>query len=129
MEAPETLKYTKTHQWVRIDGEKAYVGITDYAQKTLGDIVYVELPEIGREVSIDEELSIIESVKAAEPIYSPLSGTIVEVNETINNSPETLNSDPFGIPLFAVQMKEIDELGKLLDHDGYRKAVEKEESN
>ena len=124
MEVPETLKYTRTHQWVRVDGEKAHVGITDYAQETLGDIVYVELPEIGKEVRIDEELTIIESVKAAEPIYSPISGTVVEVNETINNSPEALNSDPYGTSLFTVHMKDIEEIGKLLDHHEYREAVE-----
>ena len=114
MEVPETLKYTRTRQWVRLDGEKAHVGITDYAQETLGDIVFVELLEIGKEVRIDEDLSIIGSDKAAEPICSPISGMIVEVNETINKSPEILNSDPYSTSLFTVQIEAIDEIGKLL---------------
>jgi glycine cleavage system H protein len=124
VKTPEDLKYTKSHEWVRLDGTKATVGITDYAQDTLGDIVYIELPEIGRKVSIDEELTTIESVKAAEPIFAPLSGTISAVNSALNDGPEKINEDPYGTFLFEIDVTDESEISGLLDHAAYAAHVE-----
>ena len=124
MTTPKELRYTKSHEWVRIDGDVAYVGITDFAQDSLGDIVYIELPEIGRQVSIDEELTTIESVKAAEPIYAPVSGSVCEINEALNDTPEKMNEDPYGSFMFAVRYERSDEIEALLDSEVYSRFVE-----
>ena len=124
MTMPKELRYTKSHEWVRIDGDVAYVGITDFAQDSLGDIVYIELPEIGRQVSIDEELTTIESVKAAEPIYAPVSGSVCEINEALNDTPEKMNEDPYGSFMFAVRYERSDEIEALLDSEVYSRFVE-----
>ena len=129
MNLPENLKYTESHEWVRLEGKRAFVGITDYAQETLGDIVYIDLPEIGTEVDADEEITTIESVKAAEPIYSPLAGTIAMVNEDLNDSPESINSKPYEAYLFAVDLVDSDSYGSLMSSDEYARFVESEESN
>ena len=106
MNVPEDLKYTESHEWIRLDGSKAFVGITDYAQESLGDIVYIELPATGSSVAADEELTTIESVKAAEPIYSPLPGIITEVNEELNDKPELLNSQPYEAYIFVLELED-----------------------
>ncbi len=96
MKVEKGLFYTKEHEWARIENGKATVGITDYAQHQLGDIVYVELPEIGREVKQGEKIGVIESVKAVSELFSPLSGKITEVNEALKDQPELINQEPYG---------------------------------
>ena len=95
-EVPEQLYYTKEHEWVSVSGNVATVGITDYAQKSLHEVVYVELPEVGRELTQGEVMGSVESVKAVSDIYAPVSGKVVEVNEKLLDEPETLNNDPYG---------------------------------
>jgi len=95
-EVPEQLYYTKEHEWVSVSGNTATVGITDYAQKSLHEVVYVELPEVGRELTQGEVMGSVESVKAVSDIYAPVSGKVVEVNEKLLDEPETLNNDPYG---------------------------------
>jgi glycine cleavage system H protein len=125
MEILGELKYTKTHEWVRIRGEVAVVGITDFAQEQLTDVVYVELPELGRQVKAGGECAVVESVKAASDIYSPLSGKVVRVNERLNNEPQLLNSDPYGEGwVFELEPSDVSELEKLMGADEYRKSVE-----
>jgi glycine cleavage system H protein len=126
---PDDLKYTASHEWVRReeDGVVA-VGITDHAQGLLGDVVYLELPEVDSEVSAKEEAGVIESVKAASDIYAPVGGTIIAVNEALLDAPERVNSDPYGEGwLFQIQLDDESELDKLLDAKGYADQVAAEE--
>jgi len=129
MNLPSDLKYDKTHEWVLVEGDgTALVGITDHAQELLGDLVFVELPEIGRSVSAGGECAVVESVKAASDVYSPVSGEIVAVNEALRDAPETVNQHPYGEGwLFKVRMSNPAELDALLDAAGYQAAVEAEE--
>lgn len=113
------LLYSKDHEWIKLDGDKAYVGITDYAQAQLGEVVYVELPELDDEVGRDEEISSIESVKAASAIINPLSGTVVEVNEGLEDEPESLNSDPYGNHIYVLRISDSSECDALLDDAAY----------
>lgn len=125
MEFPKELKYTKTHEWVRMREGTAVVGITDYAQQELTDVVYVEMPEVGKEVKAGAACVVVESVKAAVDVYSPLSGKVVKVNEKLNDEPQLLNSDPYGEGwVFEVEPIAPSELAKLMDADAYRKTVE-----
>jgi glycine cleavage system H protein len=125
MEFPEGLKYTKTHEWVRMRDSIAVVGITDYAQQELTDVVYVELPEVGRQVKAEGECATVESVKAAVDIYSPLSGMVVKVNEKLGDKPQLLNSDPYGEGwVFELEPSDPSELDRLMDAEAYRKTVE-----
>lgn len=126
---PSEIKYTKTHEWVRIDEEGlATVGITDHAQALLGDLVYVELPEIETILSVGEESGVVESVKAASDLYAPVSGEIVAVNENLTGSPELINNDPYGDGwIFKVQLSSEGELSDLLDADEYKELLESEE--
>ena len=126
MNIPGDLKYTEGHEWVRVEGNVAYVGISDHAQHELGDIVYVELPEIDTEIDAKEEATNIESVKAAAPVYSPVSGKIVEVNEDLEDSSELINSDAYGSYIFAVEMSDKSELDNLMDAAAYTEFLEKE---
>jgi len=127
MTYPTNLKYTKTHEYARIEGNKAYVGITNYAQDQLGDIVFVELPEVGREIKAGEIFATVESVKAVSDCYAPVSGKVVEVNENLNDAPETLNSDPHGEGwICAIEMSDPSEADKLMDSVTYEKHVEEE---
>lgn len=126
MNIPGDLKYTEGHEWVRVEGEVAYIGISDHAQHELGDIVYVELPEIDTEIDAKEEATNIESVKAAAPVYSPVSGKIVEVNEDLEDNSENINSDAYGSFIFAVEMSDPSELDSLMDADAYKEFLEKE---
>lgn len=123
-EFPSELKYAETHEWVRVEGNRAYVGITDYAQEALGDVVYVELPEVGKVVKAGEQLSSVESVKAASDIYAPLSGTVVEVNESLKDDPALLNSDPYGTWIAVIEMSDPSELDSLMDAANYRRLCE-----
>ena len=127
MNIPENLKYTKSHEWLRLDGSKVFVGITDFAQGSLGDIVYVELPEVGAEVGADEELTTIESVKAAEPIYSPLAGRVVEVNEELNDKPELINTGPYEAYVFVLEVADPGALDELMTPEEYAEFVEEEQ--
>jgi glycine cleavage system H protein len=96
MSIPGDLKYTKDHEWVRIEGDAATFGITDHAQEALGDIVFVELPEIGRKLAKAEGMAVVESVKAVSDVYAPMAGEVTEVNEALEGEPEKINSDPYG---------------------------------
>ncbi len=120
------LKYSTDHEWVYIDADgNAVIGISDFAQQELGDIVYVELPETGREVSKDEEVAVVESVKAASDVKMPVSGTVVEINATLTDSPELINSAPEGDGWFLkLAPANPDELNELMDADSYAKFVE-----
>ncbi len=126
MNIPGDLKYTEGHEWVRVEGKIAYVGISDHAQHELGDIVYVELPEVDTEIDSKEEATNIESVKAAAPVYSPVTGKIVEVNEDLEDNSENINSDAYGSYIFAVEMTDPSELDSLMDADAYKEFLEKE---
>jgi glycine cleavage system H protein len=121
---PEDLKYTREHEWARVEGERATVGITDYAQEALGDIVYVDLPAAGTSVSAGERFGEVESTKSVSDIYSPVSGTIVERNDDLDKSPEIINSDPYGRGwLVVVQVGDPSELDGLMDAEAYSSLV------
>ncbi len=116
---PSDLKYSKEHEWVRIDGAKAYVGITDYAQETLGEIVYVELPETGEEVEAGSEIATAESVKAASAIYNPLDGTVDEVNGDLEDAPESVNNDCYGSYIYVLKDFNSDQYEALMNAEEY----------
>jgi glycine cleavage system H protein len=126
--APNDLKYTKSHEWIRVEGDGTVtVGITDHAQELLGDMVFVELPETGASFSSGEECAVVESVKAASDVYSPLSGEITAINEALADTPETINQDPFGDGwIFKLKLEDESELANLLDADGYDAQVAEE---
>lgn len=127
MEFPKDLRYTREHEWVRKDGDTVVVGITDYAQDALGDVVYVELPQEGATVTKDEPFGVVESVKAVSDLYSPISGTVLEVNDAIADSPEAINEDPYGDAwMIKVQPANPEELEDLLTVEGYQKYIEEE---
>ena len=112
-------KYTKDHEWVRIDGAQAHVGITDYAQKQLGDVVYLELPEVGRTLKKGDVFGTIESVKAVSELYSPVSGEVIEVNTRLTEKPEAVNTDPHGSWMIVVKVTAPEETSELLDASKY----------
>ncbi len=125
MEFPKDLKYSKTHEWVRMSGEVAVVGITDFAQEKLTDVVFIELPELGKEVKAGSECAVVESVKAASDIYSPISGKITKVNDRLGDEPELLNSAPYGEGwVFELDPSDPGELDSLMSADEYQKTVE-----
>jgi glycine cleavage system H protein len=116
---PEDLHYTRDHEWVRVDGETATVGISDYAQDQLGDIVFVEMPEVGNEFQKGEEFGTLESVKAVSEIYLPLSGEVLEINEDLADAPELLNQDPYINWIIKIKPSDLDELDTLMTGDDY----------
>lgn len=116
---PSDLKYTKDHEWVRLTGDRAQVGITDYAQKQLGDIVYLELPEVGRTVNKGEVFGTIESVKAVSELYAPVTGEVVEVNADLSQKPESVNTDPHSAWMVVLKVSDAADAGELLDADAY----------
>ena len=121
------LRFTKDHEWVRLDGDLAIVGITDYAQSQLGDVVYVELPEIGRRVEKGKEAGVVESVKAASEVYAPVSGEVAEVNEALATDPAKVNADPMGEGWFLkLHLTDPKELDGLLDEAAYQSFVEEQ---
>jgi glycine cleavage system H protein len=123
----DRLKYHKEHAWVKVSGRKATIGITDYAQDSLGDIVYIELPEVDSDVEIDSEIGEIESTKATSSIISPISGRIVDINDELSESPELINEDPYGKGWIALlELEDISELDDLMDASEYAKYVEEE---
>lgn len=120
MEFPEGLRYTKEHEWVRIEGNQAYVGITDYAQQELGDVVYVELPDVDGMVRHMEAFGVVESVKAVSDLFSPVTGTVIQVNEALFNHPELVNSDPYGQGwMIVVEIGAPSELDALMTAEQY----------
>jgi glycine cleavage system H protein len=126
MNTPRELRYARTHEWIRMEGELARVGITDYAQEQLGDIVFVELPPVGETFEREAEIATVESVKAASPIYCPLSGEVTEVNGELEKQPELLNKDPYGAFLFVLRVAEPSQAEELLDAEAYEAVVEQE---
>ena len=125
MNYPEALKYSAEHEWVVADGNRARIGITDFAQDALGDVVFVNLPTVGVEVIAGATCAEVESTKSVSDIYSPVTGEIVEVNASLDDAPEQLNADPYGDGwIFVVEMVDPSELDALLDADAYRRMVE-----
>jgi len=123
MQVLENLKYTDTHEWIKIDGDYAYIGITDYAQDSLGSIVYIDVGEVGNEITQGEEFGAVESVKAASDLISPLSGEIIEINEDVIDNPEKVNSDPYGSWMVKIKIKDQEEIKKLLSANEYKEIV------
>ena len=119
---PEDLNYMESHEWARCEGNTVVVGISDYAQEEIQDVVYVELPEVGTAVEQDKEFGVIESVKAAFDLYAPVGGEILEINEALEDAPELVNEDPYGAG-WIIKIKISDESGlsKLMDYDAYQK--------
>jgi glycine cleavage system H protein len=127
-EVPDNLRYAKTHEWARRDADGTVrVGISDHAQEALGDVVYVELPEVGRRVQAGEACAVVESVKAASDIYSPVSGEIVDRNADLSEKPELINQKPYAAWLFAVKPEAPAEWDQLLDAEAYRQVSESED--
>ena len=121
------LMYADTHEWVRQENEQVVIGISDAAQDMMSDIVFVELPEIGVEVIAGEAVAVVESVKAAEDIFAPVSGSVVAVNEELNETPELVNSDPYGAWFLKIAVKDAAELENLMDADAYSAFVESQQ--
>ncbi len=124
MEVPSHLRYTKEHEWVALEGETGTVGITDFAQRELGDIVYVELPAVGKAVTAGDVLGTVESVKAVSEIYAPLSGTVLETHEGLDEHPERVNQDPYGEGwICRLRLADASAAGQLLDAEAYRRLI------
>lgn len=124
---PDTLRYTKDHEWIRVEGDRGTIGITDYAQNQLGDVVFLELPAVGRAVSAGETFGTVESVKAVSELFAPVSGEVVETNGALVSSPETVNSDPYGKGwMLVVKLGDAAQVAGLLDAAAYQALVESE---
>ena len=127
MDYPEQLRYSAEHEWVAVDGNRARVGITDYAQDALGDVVYVQLPEVGATVAAMASCSEVESTKSVSDVYAPVGGTIAEVNDSLADAPEKLNQEPYGDGwMFVIEMSDPSELDRLMDAAAYRQLVEEQ---
>lgn len=127
MNTPDDLKYTPEHEWVKIDGKIATIGVTDYAQEQLGDIVYTELPNEGETITKDETFGVLESVKAVSDCFAPVSGKVLEVNDMLTESPETVNEDPYGEGwMVRVELSDPGEVKDLMDHTSYSAFVAEE---
>ena len=125
MNVPEDLRYSKDHEWARLEGDRVRVGITDYAQDALGDVVFIDLPEVGSTVKVDETFSEVESTKSVSEVYAPLAGTVVEVNGDLAVAPERINEDPYGEGWICVlEPDDAGGLGALMDAAGYRDITE-----
>ena len=125
MHIPENLKYTSDHEWVMIEADRAKVGITDYAQDALGDVVFVDIPEVGKRVVVGETVTEVESTKSVSDIYAPLEGEIIEINHDLDDTPELLNGDPYGEGwIFILQLDEAASTENLLSADEYRELVD-----
>jgi glycine cleavage system H protein len=126
---PDDLKYSETSEWTKVEGDTARIGITDFAQHELTDIVYVETPEQGTSVTKGEEFGVVESVKAAADFYSPVSGEVIEINEQLNDSPDLLNKDPYGDGwMVLIKMSNPSELESLMDRDAYLENIKTQKS-
>ena len=124
MNIPTELKYTNDHEWAKVDGNMATIGITDYAQGELGDIVYVELPEVDEELEKGAAFGTIEAVKAVADLFSPLSGKVVEINEALEDAPETINQEPYGSGwMFKIELADAGELGEMMDAAAYEQHI------
>ena len=124
MNIPQSLKYTKEHEWVREDSDTVTVGITDHAQGELGDIIFVEFPAIGQKIEKDEPCGTIEAVKTVADLFAPISGTVIEINETLDDSPESVNNDPYGDGwMVKVSVSEPGELDNLMSADQYQEMI------
>jgi glycine cleavage system H protein len=124
MNVPDDLHYAESHEWVRVEGENARVGITDHAQAELTDVVYVELPKVGAKATAKGQIAVVESVKAASDIYAPVSGTVVEANTALEGNPALINTDPFGEGwIFVLKMDDPEQVKQLKDAAGYRAAI------
>ena len=123
MAYPTDLKYTKDHEWIRISGDTADIGITDFAQQQLGDVVYVELPDVGRQLTAGESFGSIESVKAVSELFAPMSGQVIEVNPALKNHPEAVNSSPHESWMVRIRLSDAGATGSLLDSAGYERLV------
>ena len=122
---PENLKYALSHEWVCMEDDNIVrVGITDFAQEQLGDLVYVELPELGRKVAAQEQCAVVESVKTASDLYSPVSGEIVAINEALLDEPEQINDNPYETWIFCVRADNLSDMDKLMDSTAYQDAIE-----
>lgn len=122
---PDNFHYTNDHEWIKMEGDTAVIGITDFAQKQLGDVVYVELPEIGAQLESHQSLGVVESVKAVSDIYAPIAGEVIEVNEALNDTPETLNEDPHGDGwIIKMKAKDAAQVEKLMTVSDYEKFLE-----
>jgi glycine cleavage system H protein len=121
---PAELRFAESHEWAKQEGDLIVVGISDHAQEALGDVVFVELPEVGKVFAAEGQAGVVESVKAASDIYSPVAGEVVEVNEALGDEPELLNNDPYGAWIFKVKPSNADaDLANLLDADAYKAAI------
>ena len=124
MNLPENLKYTKDHEWIRIEGDVAYVGITDFAQSELGDIVYVDIDTVDKQISREDVFGTVEAVKTVSDLFSPLSGTVQEFNDKLENSPELVNSDPYGDGwIIKMSIDNTSEVDELLTAAAYRELI------
>ena len=124
MSIPNELKYTSDHEWVKMEGSDFVIGITDHAQDSLGDVTFVELPEIGARFEDKAVFGVVESVKAASDLYMPVTGEVIEVNDSLNDSPENVNSDPYGNGwMIKIRPDQTDSIGSLLDSDAYSKEI------
>lgn len=122
---PAELRYAASHEWARLEADGSVtVGISDHAQEALGDVVFVELPEVGKQLAAGQEAGVVESVKAASDIYAPVGGEVIAVNEALTDAPEQVNGDPYGSWFFKLKPSDAGELGKLLDAAGYKAAVD-----
>jgi glycine cleavage system H protein len=127
MELPQELRYTKEHEWARIEGNRVVVGITDYAQKELGDVVFVELPEVGTTVEAAGTFGVVESVKAVSDLYAPVSGTVVETNTELEERPELVNTSPYGAGwMIAIEVSQVEEWPDLLSATDYQQYIAQE---
>jgi glycine cleavage system H protein len=127
MDYPQGLKYSREHEWVKVEGNFALVGITDHAQSELGDVVYVELPEVGSELEANSTFGVVESVKAVSDLFAPVTGTVTEVNQQLNDEPELVNSDPFEEGwMLRIEMSDTSEIDALLELDDYKAYIEEE---
>lgn len=125
MNIPDDLRYSSDHEWVRLDGDTVVIGITDYAQDSLGDVVFVDLPDVGTEVTANDSFTEVESTKSVSDIYAPVTGTIASVNEQLEDQPELLNSDPYGDGwICSITVSDPSQYEQLLDADGYRALTE-----
>ena len=125
MHIPENLKYTSDHEWVMIESDRAKVGITDYAQDALGDVVFVDIPEVGKRVTVGETVTEVESTKSVSDIYAPLEGEIIEINQDLDDSPELLNGDPYGEGwIFILELNDAASIDNLLSANEYRELVD-----
>ena len=125
MEFPDQLRYSAEHEWVAVDGPRARIGITDFAQDALGDVVYVQLPDVGAAVVANGSIAEVESTKSVSEIYAPVSGVVVEVNQTLNDTPEQVNQDPYGTGwIFVLELADTAEVDGLMDAAAYRALVE-----